>query len=85
MPHIEQSILKYGGQVPRHHKPSSRPHARLVAQFMVHERFMVLGSHYPHLRTPPFPRINPWPALGTAHAYRNDGMHLFPPTYQVNR
>ncbi len=40
-----------GGQVPRHHKPSSRPHARLVAQFPVHERFVALGSHYHHLRT----------------------------------
>ena len=40
-----------GGQVPRHHEPSFRPHARSVAQFTVHERFVALGSHYPHLRT----------------------------------
>jgi hypothetical protein len=43
--------LVSGGQVPRHHKPSSRAHARSVAQFPVHERFVALGSHYLHLRT----------------------------------
>ena len=45
------SSLEFGGQVPHHHEPSFRPHARSVAQFSVHERFVALGSHYPHLRT----------------------------------
>jgi hypothetical protein len=48
---VNQWGFNFGGQVPRHHKPSSRPHARLVAQFSVHERFVALGSHYHHLRT----------------------------------
>ena len=43
--------FEFGGQVPRHHEPSFRPHARSVAQFPVHERFVALGSYYPHLRT----------------------------------
>ena len=50
-PNREGLGFESGGQVPRHHEPSFRPHARSVAQFPVHERFVALGSHYPHLRT----------------------------------
>lgn len=34
-----------------HNEPSFRSHGKPVAQPAVHERFVVLGSHYPDLLT----------------------------------